>query len=163
MISWVVQLFRQTQRLVQNVVWSSLKWLLGRTLWGDLVLLSPFFKKKLKIILFHVTHWWLIHCSCCRAVKLKQRQNHEKLALNKGFPLSSNCKYYLLPSSWLSTWRSYISTSGKNSSSSVEPARLDDVISSLICPTVSYSFICYRELLVVSMPGRFIFVRHCAC
>ncbi|KAL2896625.1 Ubiquitin carboxyl-terminal hydrolase 26, partial [Bienertia sinuspersici] len=70
--------------------------------------------------------------TCTECFKLKQRQNHEKLALGKGVPLSSNCKYYLLPSSWLSTWRSYINTSGKNISSTVEPAHLDDVINSLI-------------------------------
>ncbi|KAE8710514.1 Ubiquitin carboxyl-terminal hydrolase 26 [Hibiscus syriacus] len=46
-----------------------------------------------------------------REMKLKQRQNHEKLATGKSILLSSNCKYYLLPSSWLSKWRSYISTS----------------------------------------------------
>ncbi|CAO2817970.1 unnamed protein product [Amaranthus hypochondriacus] len=72
-----------------------------------------------------------------RAVKLKQRQNHEKLALGKGVPLSSDCKYYLLPSSWLSTWRNYINTSGKNTSSTVEPERLDGVITSLICQSHS--------------------------
>ncbi|KMT17619.1 hypothetical protein BVRB_2g035690 isoform A [Beta vulgaris subsp. vulgaris] len=72
-----------------------------------------------------------------REVKLKQRQNHEKLALGKGVPLSANCKYYLLPSSWLSTWRSYVNISGKNSTSTMEPERLDGVIDSLICPTHS--------------------------
>lgn len=72
-----------------------------------------------------------------RELKSKQRQNHEKLALGKGVQLSSNCKYYLLPSSWLSTWRSFINTSGKNISSTVKPERLDEVINSLICSTHS--------------------------
>lgn len=68
-----------------------------------------------------------------RAVKLKQRQNHEKLALGKNVPLSLNTKYYLLPSSWLSKWRTYINASGKTVSSCVEPDRLDGVVSALIC------------------------------
>ncbi|KAJ4707618.1 Ubiquitin carboxyl-terminal hydrolase 26, partial [Melia azedarach] len=68
-----------------------------------------------------------------RALKLKQRQNHEKLALGRSISLSLNCNYYLLPSSWLAKWRNYISTSGKNVSSSVEPEILDVVIDSLKC------------------------------
>ncbi|XVE71413.1 hypothetical protein DITRI_Ditri10aG0148300 [Diplodiscus trichospermus] len=67
-----------------------------------------------------------------RAVKLKQRQNHEKLATGKSISLSSNCKYYLLPSSWLSKWRSYIAASSKNISS-MEPENLDGVINLLKC------------------------------
>ncbi|KAK9699606.1 hypothetical protein RND81_08G184700 [Saponaria officinalis] len=68
-----------------------------------------------------------------RAVKLKQRQNHEKLALGKNVPLSLNCKYYLLPSCWLTKWRSYISANGKNAASTFEPEPLDVVMSSLVC------------------------------
>lgn len=67
-----------------------------------------------------------------RARKLKERQNHEKLALGKNIPLSLDCKYYLLPSIWLTKWRNYISTSGKNASS-IEPDILDGVIDSLKC------------------------------
>ncbi|GLU01093.1 hypothetical protein SLE2022_184180 [Rubroshorea leprosula] len=67
-----------------------------------------------------------------RAVKLKQRQNHEKLAIGKSIPLSLNCKYYLVPSSWLSKWRNYITASGKNTTS-VEPEILDGIINSLKC------------------------------
>ncbi|XP_021276622.1 ubiquitin carboxyl-terminal hydrolase 26 isoform X1 [Herrania umbratica] len=67
-----------------------------------------------------------------RAVKLKQRQNHEKLATGKSIPLSLNCKYYLVPSSWLSKWRSYITASGKNISS-MEPENLDGTINLLKC------------------------------
>ncbi|KNA18641.1 hypothetical protein SOVF_068810 isoform A [Spinacia oleracea] len=94
-----------------------------------------------------------------RELKLKQRQNHEKLSLGKGVPLSSDCKYYLLPSSWLSTWRSYINTSGKNSSSTVEPERLDSVISSLICPTHSQllerplGLTCKRGVIMQKLPA----------
>lgn len=68
-----------------------------------------------------------------RAVKLKQRQNHEKLASGKCHGLSPDCKYYLLPSSWLSKWRSYITANGKNASSSIEPETLQSVIDSLKC------------------------------
>ncbi|KAJ0100234.1 hypothetical protein Patl1_19749 [Pistacia atlantica] len=68
-----------------------------------------------------------------RALKLKQRQNHEKLALGRSIPLSLHGKYYLVPSSWLTKWRNYISTSGKNASSSVGPEILDGVIDSVKC------------------------------
>ncbi|WCJ44374.1 Ubiquitin carboxyl-terminal hydrolase 26 [Euphorbia peplus] len=68
-----------------------------------------------------------------RSVKLKQRQNHEKLVTGKGFPLSLNCKYYLVPSSWLAKWRNYVTASGKNISSSMEPEIMDIVIDSLKC------------------------------
>ncbi|XVF48123.1 hypothetical protein PTKIN_Ptkin03bG0165600 [Pterospermum kingtungense] len=67
-----------------------------------------------------------------RAMKLKQRQNHEKLAMGKSIPLSSNCRYYLLPSSWLSKWRSYITASSKNAPST-EPEILDDIMNLLRC------------------------------
>ncbi|KAJ9146282.1 hypothetical protein P3X46_028567 [Hevea brasiliensis] len=53
-----------------------------------------------------------------RAVKLKQRQNHEKLAMGKSIPFSLHCTYYLVPSSWLTKWRNYVTASGKNISSS---------------------------------------------
>ncbi|XP_057987065.1 ubiquitin carboxyl-terminal hydrolase 26 isoform X2 [Hevea brasiliensis] len=68
-----------------------------------------------------------------RAVKLKQRQTHEKLAMGKSIPLSLHCTYYLVPSSWLTKWRNYVIASGKNISSSVEPETLDFVIESLKC------------------------------
>ncbi|PPS12707.1 hypothetical protein GOBAR_AA07934 [Gossypium barbadense] len=67
-----------------------------------------------------------------REMKLKQRQNHEKLAMGKSIPLSSNCKYYLLPSSWLSKWRSYVTASSKHTPS-MEPEILDGVINLLKC------------------------------
>ncbi|XP_077224086.1 ubiquitin carboxyl-terminal hydrolase 26-like isoform X2 [Tasmannia lanceolata] len=68
-----------------------------------------------------------------RAAKIKQRQNHEKLFLGKSIPLSPGSRYYLLPSSWLSKWRTYITSSGKNVSSSVEPDCLDAILVSLKC------------------------------
>ncbi|KAI3980371.1 hypothetical protein MKX01_003910 [Papaver californicum] len=68
-----------------------------------------------------------------RAAKLKERQNHEKLLLGKNNALNPGCKYYLLPSSWLTKWRSYVTASAKNVSSSVGPDPLDDVIDSLTC------------------------------
>ncbi|CAK7346948.1 unnamed protein product [Dovyalis caffra] len=68
-----------------------------------------------------------------REMKLKQRQNHEKLATGKSIPLSLNCMYYLIPTSWLTKWRNYINASGKNISSSVEPEVLDPVIDALKC------------------------------
>ncbi|PIA50461.1 hypothetical protein AQUCO_01300891v1 [Aquilegia coerulea] len=68
-----------------------------------------------------------------RAQKIKQRVNHEKLYLEKKIPLSPGCRYYMLPSSWITKWRSYIAASGKNISSSAEPDSLDSVIDSLKC------------------------------
>ncbi|XP_077253161.1 ubiquitin carboxyl-terminal hydrolase 26-like isoform X2 [Tasmannia lanceolata] len=68
-----------------------------------------------------------------RAAKIKQRQNHEKLFQGKSIPLSPGSRYHLLPSSWLSKWRTYITSSGKNVSSSVEPDSLDDILDSLKC------------------------------
>lgn len=68
-----------------------------------------------------------------RDFKLKQRQSHEKLASGKGIALHPCNKYYLLPSSWLSKWRSYITASGKNASSSAEPETLNNVIDLLKC------------------------------
>ncbi|GAB2222929.1 hypothetical protein Droror1_Dr00017061 [Drosera rotundifolia] len=68
-----------------------------------------------------------------REVKMRQRQNHEKLAAGKSFPLSPNLKYYLVPSTWMCKWRNYVNASGKNISLSVKPDSLDGVIDSLIC------------------------------
>ncbi|KAK6923666.1 Peptidase C19, ubiquitin carboxyl-terminal hydrolase [Dillenia turbinata] len=68
-----------------------------------------------------------------KAFKLKERKNHEKLALGKSTALNPQCRYYLLPSSWLSKWRSYINASGKQVSSAVKPEALDSVIDSLKC------------------------------
>jgi ubiquitin carboxyl-terminal hydrolase 48 len=49
-----------------------------------------------------------------RAAKLKLRQSHEKLVSGKSFALFPGQKYYLIPSSWLSEWRAYITATGKN-------------------------------------------------
>ncbi|XP_076959230.1 ubiquitin carboxyl-terminal hydrolase 26-like [Bidens hawaiensis] len=68
-----------------------------------------------------------------RDFKLKQRQSHEKLALGKTLPLCYNNKYYLLPTSWLSKWRSHVTAVGKNASSTEEPENLNIVIESLKC------------------------------
>ncbi|KAL2521363.1 Ubiquitin carboxyl-terminal hydrolase 26 [Forsythia ovata] len=67
-----------------------------------------------------------------REFKLKQRQTHEKLAMNKNMALYHDSSYYLLPSSWLSKWRSYINASGKNAVS-VELETLDIVVDMLMC------------------------------
>ncbi|KAL5986981.1 Ubiquitin carboxyl-terminal hydrolase 26 [Asimina triloba] len=68
-----------------------------------------------------------------RAAKLKQRQNHEKLSQGKPIALYPGCKYYLLPSSWLSQWRIYVTSSGKNASSSAKPEGLEGAIDSIKC------------------------------
>ncbi|KAI3915584.1 hypothetical protein MKX01_015409 [Papaver californicum] len=71
--------------------------------------------------------------SLMREAKLKERQNHEKLFLGKKNALYPGCKYYLLPSCWLTKWRSYVITSAKNVASSAGPDPLDVVIDSLTC------------------------------
>ncbi|QCD99600.1 ubiquitin carboxyl-terminal hydrolase 48 [Vigna unguiculata] len=65
-----------------------------------------------------------------RLVKQMQRQNHEKLFVGKSMPLSLHCKYFLVPSSWISKWRNYINLAVKNSDT---PETLDGVIDSLMC------------------------------
>lgn len=91
--------------------------------------------KVLKVISF-VSYW--LYNLWYREFKLKQRQSHEKLAQGKSVTLSSNSKYYLIPSSWLSNWRSFISTSGKNASP--PPETLNSVLELLKCEQVSWSF-----------------------
>lgn len=69
-------------------------------------------------------------------VRFNQRQKHEKLASGKSFPLSLDCDYYLVPSSWLLIWRNYINASGRNVASAERPETLDGVIDSLKCEKV---------------------------
>ncbi|MBA0574248.1 hypothetical protein Golob_001475, partial [Gossypium lobatum] len=87
-----------------------------------------------------------------REMKLKQRQNHEKLATGKSIPLSSNCKYYLVPSSWLSKWRSYVTASSKHTSF-MEPEILDGVINLLKCE--KHSRLLERPPKVANKRGSF--------
>ncbi|CAJ1972174.1 unnamed protein product [Sphenostylis stenocarpa] len=65
-----------------------------------------------------------------RLVKQMQRQNHEKLFVGKSMPLSLHCKYFLVPSSWISKWRNFVNFAVKNSD---KPETLDGVIDSLMC------------------------------
>ncbi|XP_068662754.1 ubiquitin carboxyl-terminal hydrolase 26-like isoform X3 [Aristolochia californica] len=67
-----------------------------------------------------------------KAAKMQQRQKHEKLFLGRSIGLHPGCRYYLIPSSWLTRWRAYITISGKGISS-VEPDNLEVVIDSLKC------------------------------
>lgn len=67
-----------------------------------------------------------------REFKLKQRQSHEKLAMNKNIALYPDTKYYLLPSSWLAKWRSYVNSSGKNAYSA-DLDTLNAVVDVLLC------------------------------
>ncbi|XP_047092916.1 ubiquitin carboxyl-terminal hydrolase 26 [Lolium rigidum] len=86
-----------------------------------------------------------------RAVKLKQRQRHEKLISGKGLALHPGEKYYLVPSSWLSEWRSYITATGKNVSSLPEPQSLEAAINSLKCE--KHSRLLQRPLDLVCKRG----------
>lgn len=76
-------------------------------------------------------------CLWFRLVKQRQRQIHEKLLLAKSMPLSMHCKYFLVPSSWISKWRSYMSSSVKNSD---KPETLDGIINSMMCEKVHCTF-----------------------
>jgi len=87
-----------------------------------------------------------------RAVKLKQRQNHEKLISGKSFALHPGQKYYLVPSSWLSEWRAYITATGKNISSLPEPQSLEAIVDSLICE--KHSRLLQRPLDLVCKRGN---------
>ncbi|XP_062216540.1 ubiquitin carboxyl-terminal hydrolase 26-like isoform X2 [Phragmites australis] len=89
-----------------------------------------------------------------RAVKLKQRQNHEKLISGKSFTLHPGQKYYLVPSSWLSEWRAYITATGKNISSLPEPESLEAIVNSLICE--KHSRLLQRPLDLVCKRGSII-------
>ncbi|TVU15183.1 hypothetical protein EJB05_38690 [Eragrostis curvula] len=86
-----------------------------------------------------------------RAEKLKQRQNHEKLVSGKSFALSPDQKYYLIPSSWLSEWRAYVTATGKNISSLSEPQNLESTVNSLICE--KHSRLLQRPLDLVCKRG----------
>ncbi|OAY70810.1 Ubiquitin carboxyl-terminal hydrolase 26 [Ananas comosus] len=86
-----------------------------------------------------------------RATKLKQRQNHEKLIAGKSFALNPGDKYFLVPSSWLSKWRAYVTTTGKNISSSPEPENLEAIVDSLICQ--KHSRLIERPLELVCKRG----------
>ncbi|XP_028547529.1 ubiquitin carboxyl-terminal hydrolase 26 [Dendrobium catenatum] len=86
-----------------------------------------------------------------RAEKNRKRQNHEKLLIGKTLALHTGCKYFLLPSSWLAKWRAYVTTTGKNISSTGEPENLEVIISSLICE--KHSRLLERPLELVSKHG----------
>ncbi|MCL7043232.1 hypothetical protein MKW94_017363 [Papaver nudicaule] len=68
-----------------------------------------------------------------RAFKVKERQNHEKLLTEKSIALNPGCKYYLLPSSWLTKWKTYLTASARSTLLSARPDPLEGVINSLIC------------------------------
>ncbi|KAL2336663.1 hypothetical protein Fmac_011109 [Flemingia macrophylla] len=82
-----------------------------------------------------------------RLVKQMQRQNHEKLFVGRSMPLSLHCKYFLVPSSWISKWRNYINLAVKDSD---KPESLDGVIDSLICE---------KHSMLVERPPKLVFRR----
>ncbi|XP_058724797.1 ubiquitin carboxyl-terminal hydrolase 26-like [Vicia villosa] len=82
-----------------------------------------------------------------RLFKQRQRQSHEKLFSGKSMPLSLECKYFLVPSSWISKWRNYISPAVKNSD---KPETLDVVVGSLICE---------KHSLLIERPPELVFRR----
>nr|CAB3465912.1 unnamed protein product [Digitaria exilis] len=86
-----------------------------------------------------------------RSVKLQQRQNHEKLISGKSLALHPGQKYYLVPSSWLSEWRAYITATGKNISLLPEPQSLEAIVNSLLCE--KHSRLLQRPLDLVCKRG----------
>lgn len=50
--------------------------------------------------------------------------------------LNPEKKYNLIPASWLAKWRSFVTCTGKNISSSPEPDSLEIIIDSLMCEKV---------------------------
>lgn len=52
--------------------------------------------------------------------------------------LELGCKYFLVPSSWLAKWKAYVTTTGKNISSSAEPENLGELVDSLKCKKVIF-------------------------
>ncbi|XP_008219811.1 PREDICTED: ubiquitin carboxyl-terminal hydrolase 26 isoform X1 [Prunus mume] len=86
-----------------------------------------------------------------RVVRLKQRQTHEKLLTGKTVPLSLDCKYYLIPFSWLSKWKNYITASGKNVSSVEKPETLEGIMDLLKCE--KHSRLLERPVDLVSKRG----------
>ncbi|KAA8528196.1 hypothetical protein F0562_035553 [Nyssa sinensis] len=92
-----------------------------------------------------------------RQFKLKQRQNHDKLASGKSIALNPLCRFYLLPCSWLSKWKNYITASGKNTSSE-DPETLNSVIDLLKCEKHSRllerppDLICKRGVILQKVP-----------
>ncbi|VFQ63522.1 unnamed protein product [Cuscuta campestris] len=92
-----------------------------------------------------------------REFRMKQRQSHERLATVRSISLDPSNKYYLLPSHWLSKWRSYISASGKSSSVVLET--LGPAMNLLMCEKHSKlletppELICKRGVILQKSPA----------
>lgn len=80
---------------------------------------------------------------------MNQRQSHERLALGKSIALSPLQRYYLLPSSWLSKWKSYITASGKSAASTAEPETLRNVIDLLKCEKVRCNLVRCGSIFII--------------
>lgn len=76
---------------------------------------------------------------CSRATKIEQRAKHESLYSGKQVLIYPGCTYHLVPSVWLSKWRSYLGASGKNVLAVDEPIGLEGFILSLLCQKVTCS------------------------
>lgn len=68
---------------------------------------------------------------------MKHKQNHEKLISGKSLVLNPGQNYNLVPASWLAKWRTFVTCTGKNISSSPEPDGLEVIIDSLMCEKVN--------------------------
>lgn len=62
--------------------------------------------------------------------------------------LFAGCKYFLVPSSWLTKWRAFINATGKSKSSCTEPENLQTIIDSLICEKVSLPYLIGHKLFL---------------
>ncbi|CAI9109033.1 OLC1v1008768C1 [Oldenlandia corymbosa var. corymbosa] len=67
-----------------------------------------------------------------RELRMRERQNHEKLVTGRTLPIVVGRRYYLLPAAWLSSWRNFVGSTGKNTGTA-EPEVLSTIIDSLIC------------------------------
>jgi hypothetical protein len=65
-------------------------------------------------------------------------------------PLSLDCKYFLIPSSWISKWRNYVNPTVKNSDT---PETLNPVIGSLMCEKVHCLFISSLIMFCILLCG----------
>ncbi|KAH9545308.1 hypothetical protein CY35_12G041600 [Sphagnum magellanicum] len=68
-----------------------------------------------------------------RATKIEQRVKHEALYGGKQLVIHPGYLYFLVPSIWLSKWRSYLGARGKNVLAVDEPVGLEGFILSLLC------------------------------
>jgi hypothetical protein len=96
------------------------------------------YKLSKQILLRTRTKFVLFCVGCFRATKIEQRVKHEALYGGKQLVIHPGYLYFLVPSIWLSKWRSYLGARGKNVLAVDEPVGLEGFILSLLCQKVSH-------------------------